>query len=318
MRKVRFWGTRGSIPVALNAHAVRRKVAAVLRAAQGKKLNSPLDIEQFLDALDFPLVGTYGGNSSCVEIESGKEYVLCDMGSGARAFAQEALQRHGAASPQIYHILISHLHTDHLVGFPFFTPAYLPGNKIHIYGCHPGLEAAVQGQMADPVFPVGFLTLPAQIEFHQLTPDETTVIAGIHVTPKLQDHGGDSYGYRFVQNGKTVVYSTDAEHRLENAKATATVVDFFRGADLVVFDSMYSLAEQMSVKADWGHSSNVVGVELCQMAGARHLALFHHEPSADDAAIHKVLLESRRLEEITRAGAALKVSAAYDGLEIVL
>jgi len=94
--------------------------------------------------------------------------------------------------------------------------------------------------------------------------------------------------------------------------------EFFRNADLVVFDGMYSLADSISVKADWGHSSNIVGVELCQLAHAAHLCLFHHEPAYDDAAIARVLDETRRLEQITRAGHPLRVSAAYDGLEIEL
>ena len=81
---------------------------------------------------------------------------------------------------------------------------------------------------------------------------------------------------------------------------------------------MYSLADSISVKADWGHSSNVVGVELCQLARARHLCLFHHEPVFDDAAIEAVLAETRRLEEITRTNTPLRICAAYDGLEIGL
>ncbi len=95
-------------------------------------------------------------------------------------------------------------------------------------------------------------------------------------------------------------------------------MEFFRDADLVIFDAQYSLAEAMSVKEDWGHSSNIVGVELCQMAGARHLCLFHHEPVLDDDALAAILQETRRLEEITRGDRPLRVSAAYDGMEITL
>ena len=116
----------------------------------------------------------------------------------------------------------------------------------------------------------------------------------------LQRHAGDSYGYRFESQGKVVVYSTDSEHPLAQAEHAERFVRFFHGADLVIFDAMYSLADAISVKADWGHSSNIVGVELCQMAEARHLCLFHHEPVFDDAAIDAVLAETRRLEEITR------------------
>ena len=143
-------------------------------------------------------------------------------------------------------------------------------------------------------------------------------IAGMRVTPKLQLHAGDSYGYRFEHAGKSVVYSTDSEHRLDSSDEREGFVDFFRDADLVVFDAMYSLADAVSVKADWGHSSNVVGVELCQAAHARRLCLFHHEPVHDDAHIAALLQETRRFEEITRGGHRLEGVSAWDGLELDL
>jgi ribonuclease BN (tRNA processing enzyme) len=131
-------------------------------------------------------------------------------------------------------------------------------------------------------------------------------------------HAGDSYGYRFEAAGRSVVYSTDSEHKLDDPQETDGFIEFFRDADVVIFDAMYSLADAISVKADWGHSSNVVGVELCQLAGVKHLVMYHHEPAFDDAAIERVLADTRRFEEITRSGEPLKVSAAYDGMEIAL
>jgi phosphoribosyl 1,2-cyclic phosphodiesterase len=211
---------------------------------------------------------------------------------------------------------MSHVHWDHIMGFPFFVPAYIPGNRIHIYGGHAVIEDALRRQQSPPSFPVDFTALRADIEFVQLEAGQSYDIAGLQVRLMPQRHGGGSYGYRFTAAGRTVVYSTDSEHKLADAAETDAFVDFFRDADLVIFDAMYSLADTMSVKADWGHSSNIVGVELCQMAGARHLCLFHHEPMHDDAAIDRLLAETRRLEEITRPGEALQVSAAYDGMEI--
>ena len=119
-------------------------------------------------------------------------------------------------------------------------------------------------------------------------------------------------------DGRAIVYSTDSEHKLDDTSETMSFVEFFRNADVVIFDAMYSLADAISVKADWGHSSNVVGVELCQMAQAKQLVLFHHEPAYDDAMIEELWRESQRLEEITRDGHRLEVTAAYDGLEIVV
>jgi ribonuclease BN (tRNA processing enzyme) len=138
------------------------------------------------------------------------------------------------------------------------------------------------------------------------------------VTPHLQLHGGDSYGYRFEHEGKVVIYTTDSEHKLENRTEAEAFATFFSNADVVIFDAMYALAEAISVKADWGHSSNIVGVELCQMAHAKHLVLFHHEPANNDATLEGLLKEARRFEELTRGDQALKVSAAYDGMEIDL
>jgi len=204
------------------------------------------------------------------------------------------------------------------MGFPFFMPAYLPGNRIRIYGCHAALEEAFRRQHAAPSFPVDFGRLGADIEFITLEPGRDYEIAGLRVRGKRQLHGGDSYGYRFEMGGKVVIYSTDSEHKRDDPAETDAFVEFFRDADLVIFDAMYSLAEAISVKEDWGHSSNIVGVELCQLARVKHLCLFHHEPINDDATIARILRETRRLEEITRRGRGLEVSAAYDGLEIAV
>jgi phosphoribosyl 1,2-cyclic phosphodiesterase len=319
MKRIRFWGTRGSLPVSLTAAGVRRKLVAALRGASGRVFGSDGEIDEYLDGLGFAVTGTYGGHSPCVELETGgPEYVLCDLGSGLRPFGQAAIARHGPGSPQTYHIFVSHVHWDHIMGLPFFTPAYIPGNRVRFYGCHPWLEAALKRQQDNPSFPVDFSYLRADIEFTLLEPGKRYDIAGMSVTAKLQRHAGDSYGYRFESNGKVVVYTTDSEHKLTEATETAGIVEFFNKADVVIFDAMYSLAEATTVKADWGHSSNVVGVELCQLAEVRHLCLFHHEPANDDEAISRVLAETRRLEEITRTRAPMVVSAAYDGMEIEL
>jgi phosphoribosyl 1,2-cyclic phosphodiesterase len=222
------------------------------------------------------------------------------------------------AFSQTYHIFLSHLHWDHIMGLPFFTPAFIPGNRLRIYGCHPDVEAALRRQQDAPSFPVDFSIFGATLEFVSLEPGQRHVIDGVGVTPMRQRHGGDSYGYRFESEGQAVVYSTDAEHPLDDADDAQRFVDFFQDADLVIFDGMYSLADAVSVKEDWGHSSNVIGVELCQRAGARHLCLFHHEPVADDDALDKLLAETKRLEAITRGAARVRVSVAYDGMVIAL
>jgi phosphoribosyl 1,2-cyclic phosphodiesterase len=319
MKRIRFWGTRGSLPVALTASGVRQKVVAALRGAEGRTFATDDDLNAYVDSLGLHVAGTYGGHTSCVEIETGgTDYVLCDLGSGLRPFGQAVMARHGPGTPQTYHVFMSHVHWDHIMGFPFFIPAYIRGNRIRIYGAHAILEEALRRQQSAPSFPVEFSILGADIEFAKLEPGRRYDIAGLSVSLMRQRHGGDSYGYRFESEGKTVIYSTDSEHTLTDLSETNAFVDFFRDADVVIFDAMYSLADAISVKADWGHSSNIVGVELCQMAGARHLCLFHHEPVHTDEALDRILTETRRLEAITRTGQPLLVTAAYDGMEIDL
>jgi phosphoribosyl 1,2-cyclic phosphodiesterase len=313
-----FWGTRGSLPTPLAAEGVRKKIVDALVKGAGRNLDTPEKASAFCDEqLSFAEWGTFGGNTACVQIDTGgPDYLVCDLGTGVREFAWSVIRAHGPRQPQTYHVLLSHVHWDHIMGFPFFVPAHIPGNCIRIYSCHDKLEEAIREQNAHPCFPVGFEALRATVEFVHLTPGQPYSIAGTTVTGRPQLHGDDSYGYRIEKDGRSIVYTTDSEHKMENAAEVHGFVDFLRGADLVIFDAMYSLADAMSLKEDWGHSSNVVGVELCQMAGARHLCLFHHEPVFDDQRIQTILEESIRLEEITQGDNRVRISSAYDGLVI--
>jgi len=322
--QVKFWGTRGSLPVATTAGEVRKKIVAALSAANGRHFASTTEIESFAESLPFAVAGSYGGNSACVELigessNTSGEHVICDLGSGARPLGQAKMAAFGPGKPQTYHFFVSHLHWDHLMGLPFFVPIYLPGNRIVMHGCHSNLEAAIRLQMSAPCFPVEFSQIGAQVEFDILEPGRDYEIAGFKVRAKLQLHAGDSYGYRFEQAGKSVVYSTDSEHKLENHAEQRAFIDFFQAADLVIFDTMYSLADAITVKADWGHSSNIIAVELCQDAQVVRLAMFHHEPIHDDAKLASLLEETRRFEEITRDGRApLEIISAFDGMTVEL
>jgi phosphoribosyl 1,2-cyclic phosphodiesterase len=317
--RVRFWGTRGSIPVAMSSVELQRKLIVTLVRSSGQLLDTPAKARAFLEReLDFSISHTFGGNSSCVQIAvEGEPYVLCDLGTGARVFGNDVVASRGP-SGHTFHVFMSHAHWDHIMGFPFFAPAYVPGNDIKIYGCHDVLEEAFRRQNAAPSFPVDFAQLGAKIEFVRLEPGRDYDIAGLRVRAKLQRHGGDSYGYRLERAGRVVVYSTDSEHKQDNPEEVQAFVEFFRDADLVIFDAQYSFADAISIKEDWGHSSNVVGLELCQMARAKHLCMYHHEPIFDDARIAALLVETRRLEEITRRDHRVEISSAYDGMEVVL
>jgi phosphoribosyl 1,2-cyclic phosphodiesterase len=317
---VRFWGTRGSLPTPMGTGAYRVKLREALLAASGREFATPEAVDAFIEGeLPFSVGGCYGGNSSCVElVTDGEEHFVCDLGSGVRELGNRILAQHGPAKKHVFNVFLSHLHWDHIMGFPFFGPAFIPGNVIRIHGCHKTMRQAMERQQSAPCFPVHFDALGATIEFVELMPGRTFEVDGVSVEPMLQDHTDDSYGYRFSKGGKSVVYSTDGEHKFPVLDRNYPFVDFYREADLLIFDAMYSLADAISVKEDWGHSSNIVAVELALLADVKHLVLFHHEPVHDDRTIERTLEETRRYAEISQPGTTMAVTAAYDGLEIVV
>jgi phosphoribosyl 1,2-cyclic phosphodiesterase len=315
---VRFWGTRGSLPVALTAPSVRQKIVGALAAANGMRFDDADAIDRFVDELGFAASATYGGATPCVELEvQGPSYIICDMGSGLRSFGLDSMRRNAEGHARAYHFFLSHLHWDHIMGFPFFTPAFDPEAQIRIHSAHPDAEQALRRQQEEISFPVPFDWLRADIAFVTMAEGQPIEVDGLVVEAKAQKHSHVSYGYRFTdRDGCITIYSTDSEHKPSDMEDEAAFIDFFRDADLVVCDTMYSLAESVSMKEDWGHSSNIVAIDLCHEAGAKRLALFHHEPTYEDEDIQRMHEESIRYEQLTRERSPLEVICAYDGLEV--
>lgn len=331
---VNFRGTRGSIPVALTASDVREKVTSALLASRGKELRSEGQIREFVEKeLPFHVSGTYGGNTPCVQIVTGSdEYLVFDGGSGIRSLGQEIMSA-GPGSKTI-HIFISHLHYDHLQGIPFFTPAYIPGNKIIFHGGHENLKESLSRHMEAPYFPINLDTMSAELIFEKHIPGDLLEVADCQITLYEQDHPGASFGFRVEHGTESVVYSTDAEHRIPAHGKTYPYVDFIKNADLLIFDAPYTLSQSIGSREDWGHSSNIMGVELAARANVKKLALFHHDPSATDLQMSDFLkhtqkflsLSQQKIKE-TRTGILgtpptrshpEEVLIAYDGLELVL
>lgn len=317
---VRFWGTRGSIPTPTASRDIKAKIVAALLAANGRHFADVSEVNAFVDhELEFPVGNTYGGNSSCVELDLGEgEFMVFDMGSGLRPFGIDAIRRFGEGRPRTFNIFMSHLHWDHIMGFPFFNPAFIPGIKLNFFGGHSVIEQALRRQQEKISFPVPLDFMNAEMEFTTLTPGETYEINGCKVDLIKQYHDNDSFGYRVERDGKTMVYSTDSEHKGDDTAAEDAFVDFFRNADLVIFDTMYSLEESITMKEDWGHSSGLIGVDLCHRADVKRLAMFHHEPLYDDMTLHKLFGETIRYEELMRQGNRLEILCASDGLEVDL
>jgi phosphoribosyl 1,2-cyclic phosphodiesterase len=317
---VTFWGTRGSLPTAITPEHIHAKLMVAIEGALERKLQGREQISHYIkNELPMEIGSSWGGNTSCLQLTSSSmpdHHLILDMGSGARPLGNALLAQYGPA--HTYHILMSHMHWDHIMGFPFFTPAYLPNSRLIIYGCHAELERAFRRQQSPISFPVELAKMGSTIEFRQLEVDQWQSILDFNVLPKLQQHAGDSYGYRIEQGGKSLIYSTDSEHNVEDEAQRAGFVEFFDSADLVVFDTMYSLADSITMKANWGHSNNVIAVELCQQARVKCLCLFHHEPGDDDWAVSKLLADTRRLEAITRGAHKMEIIGAHDHLQLTL
>ena len=316
--QIRFWGTRGSLPVAPHASTVTDKIADALLAANGRRFANKAEAHHYAEAeLPFAVGQTYGGATSCVEVDVGKgAFVVCDMGSGLREFGLDTMCRlNEGGRDREWHFFLSHLHWDHIMGFPFFVPSFLEGAKIIIHAGHSDAEEALRRQQEEISFPVPFDWLRADIEFRTLTPGEEYQIGELAVGLIEQEHSHASYGFRFRDNaGRVAVYSTDAEYKVDKMDEEYAMAQFMAGADLVIADTMYSLADTVTMKEDWGHSSNLVAVDLCRAAGAKRLALFHHEPSYSDADIEFMHAETIRYEELTRKGQPIEILCSYDGL----
>lgn len=316
--KVYFWGTRGSLPVSATAKQIRAKVAAAVKASVQYPLSSDADVERFMDEkLPFFIRGGYGGNTACIEIRGGDEHILCDAGTGLRDFGHY-IMRSGNGGSAVYNIFLSHLHWDHIQGFPFFVPAFVPGNRINIYGFHPELETALRCQQNSPLFPVSLDYMQAEKKFIILDPGREYHIGGFTVKGVKQHHPGDSYGYSFEKEGGKIVYATDSEHKGDVEGDEKSVIDFFRDADLLIFDAQYSFMESVDTKESWGHSSNILGVELSVAANVKRLCLFHNEPACDDQALDIFLENTRNYLNIYADASSLQIDLAYDGLEIEL
>lgn len=320
--KAKIWGSCGSLPSPASPADIREKVRHALRIANGRSFRDEADLDAFLDSLPLSRRGTYKANTSCVEIRAGThEVLLCDAGTGLRDYAASLGDD---PPPATYHIFISHLHWDHIQGFPFFAPAYRPDNHIIFHGFHPQMEASIRGQMDGPSFPVGFEAMRARIDFDLRDEGATFAIGPVHISTIKQKHPGDSWGYRFARGDKAIVYSSDSEHGPEAENPDYPFITFFRDADILIFDGQYTFDEAANAKRYWGHSDHLTAVDLAARARVRRLVMFHHEPGYSDEAIERLhaealdhRLECNRRLRGTGTGAPVypaEIHLAYDGL----
>ncbi|MEM7033572.1 MAG: AAA family ATPase [Chloroflexota bacterium] len=314
--KIKIWGARGSIPTPISTRELHEKMIMILEGATDIDLHDPIAIRGYLAGLHPLVAGTAGGDTACVEIQADNQVIILDAGSGIRALGQELMSGPCGRGQGEIHLFFSHTHWDHIQGIPFFLPAYVPGNQIFVYGVH-DVETPLNDQMVPATFPISLDNLQATFTFTRLTERQSMELGNISITNMKLAHPGDAYAYRFECQGNVFVYATDVECKQIDPVSLQPLVSFVAGADAVIFDSQFTLRESL-VKADWGHSSAIVGAEIARRAKVKRLILFHHDPTTSDAELIEILQQTRTYQTQFEAEPTTEIMVGRESLTLNL
>ncbi|MBL8912505.1 MAG: MBL fold metallo-hydrolase [Archangium sp.] len=257
--KVRFWGVRGSV------------------ASSGSH------------------VAKIGGNTSCLELESQGHRLIFDAGTGLRSLGDALMKEQPVKATMLW----SHLHWDHVQGFPFFTPAFMPNTELTMYG--PGgdgeqqLRSVLSKQMEPPNFPVPLSAMRAKMDFRSAVPGRVIETGPFRVTPFELPHPQGCIGYHVEADGFRFAYCTDVEMAPETLERG--VGDVLSGVDALVLDAQYTSDEYEGrvgpPKKGWGHSTNIDAARVAKLVDAKRLFLFHHDPGHADQQVEDMAEEAR-------------------------
>lgn len=278
--KITCWGARGSIPVS------------------GKEYVK------------------YGGDTTCIEVRSrDNDIIIIDAGTGIRKLGNKLL----AEAKRPYHVLFTHAHWDHLMGFPFFKPIYMKGTKISMYGCpyaQNSIKDILSMSMAAPYFPVDFSQLQAELTSLGVC-KETFDIGPVQIRPIPLNHPNQGMGYKLTEDGKCFVFLTDNEltHRHAGGAVYQDYLRFAEGADLLIHDAEYTEAQYQLTKG-WGHSVYTDALRLAMEAQVKQFGLFHHNQERSDAELDQMVDDCRRI--VAGKNRQLRCFAAEAGMEIIL
>ena len=296
---VKLWGVRGSIPV------------------------------------PGPSTLQYGGNTTCVELRADDEIVILDAGTGIRALGS-ALEEEFGAKPIDVSLLITHMHWDHIQGFPFFAPCYHAKNRIHILG-YDGTNASLRdtfaGQMSAPFFPVQMQALPGKVVVEEIEKSEFK-IGQLTVRTHLMNHPGVCVGYRIDCSRGSIAFLPDTEPyegrmihsndgqtfsgedlQTQTKERRRQLIEFLRDCDLLIVDTQYT-DEEYEAHVGWGHSSLSATLRLALDATVKKLVLFHHDPTHSDAEMDEMAKAAQVF--VGRSGKDLQVVVAREGAEFEL
>lgn len=311
--RVRMWGVRGSIAAPLSSAQVREKARALLAEASPADLADPAAIDAYLDRS--PHSWTYGGNTSCVEVALDGATLVLDAGTGMRNLGLQLFADGRATKVEHQlHLLFTHFHWDHICGFPFFGPLYIPGRRLDIWSGRSDAERLLQIQMGDAHFPVKWEMLKSTVACHQIPEDASVWVGGAEVRILPLIHPDKAFGYRITHGGRSVCYLTDTEVSKNPTRVAQQYADFVAGADVVIVDAMYGFLEYHD-KINFGHSTIFNFIDFFKDIEIGELVIFHHDPMAGDPAVTKLMTDARRYTDLVAPTATWKLSAAREGQE---
>jgi len=248
-----------------------------------------------------PDTARVGGNTSCVEVVAGNTRIALDAGTGLRGLGHDLLaasKREGR--PVDLHVLLSHVHLDHIQGLPFFAPIYAPGTRLVVGAgaIATPLRDSLRPQMSAPHFPVDWNDLPSSVGYLELKDGARARVGDAEVRVARANHPDAVFAYRIEHEGRSIVYATDTEHY---ACVDPRLVALAAGADVLVYDAQY-LPDEYAGRAGpsrlgWGHSTYEAGVELARTAGVSQLVLFHHDTLRTDDAVEAIEERARECFE---------------------
>jgi len=315
--KIRIWGTRGSIPSPLTSEQIEEKICQAIHGMPDIDTSNLADVQAYVRQLSQLQRGTAGGNTSCVEIRSRGELFVIDAGSGFRELGRQLMNGPFGRGQGKLHLFFSHAHWDHIQGFPFFQPNFVTGNQIFIYSIH-NLEKVLHDQQRSVNFPISLSYMQATFHFERLVVGQPRYFGKIKINTIENPHPGRAYSYRFEDEHSSFVYASDAEFKeLTDDTKVNPHINFFKGADALIFDAQYTLKESWE-KVDWGHSSALIGIDFARAAGVKKLILFHHDPIYSDAQLQEIQTNALAYQDQDASRPKVEVLIGYEGLMLDL
>lgn len=314
--KVKLWGVRGSIPTPLSSETIEQKLIKALTFAKPGDISSEEAVISFVDKLPQYIKGTYGGNTTCIEVrtESG-ELIIIDCGSGLMHLGRTLMSGDFGKGAGVANIFLTHTHWDHIQGIPFFGPFYIKGNRFNFYSPLEDLKARIDYQQADTHFPVTFDNMLSSKRFFKVNQDETFYINDVKIYTKMMPHPGNAFGIRIEDGDSVFVYTSDCEFSINEIDHIHTYEPLFKNADIVFFDAQYTFQESLIDKISWGHSSASIAIDIAAKYNVKKLILFHHDPNYDDEKLNSVISNARTYINVNRkVKDELEVDLATEGM----